>query len=105
MNDTMLILGMIAATFPIRYILFALANRFNFPTAVSEALVYVPPAVLTAIIVPAVLMPTGQTDLSLQNPYLLGALLAVAIAWFSRNLLLTIVIGMSGFLVLKHLIL
>ncbi|RRJ84430.1 AzlD domain-containing protein [Aestuariirhabdus litorea] len=105
MKDLLLILGMVAATFPVRYTLFALAGRFQFPPAVADALRYVPPAVLTAIIVPAVLMPSGETWLTLDNPYLLGALIAVAVAWFSRHLLLTIVVGMCVFLLLKHLIL
>ncbi|MCL6415565.1 AzlD domain-containing protein [Aestuariirhabdus sp. Z084] len=105
MNDLLLILGMVAVTFPVRYTLFALAGRFRFPEAVSDALRFVPPAVLTAIIVPAVLMPNGEIQLSLDNAYLIGGLIAVAIAWFSRNLLLTILIGMTSFLILKHLIL
>ncbi len=104
MNDILLITGMFAATFPVRYILFALAGRFNFPATVSDALAYVPPAVLTAIIVPAVLMPSGETDASLQNPYLSGALIAIGVSWLSRNLLLTIIVGMTSFLLLKHLV-
>ncbi|WP_426416802.1 AzlD domain-containing protein [Aestuariirhabdus sp. LZHN29] len=105
MSDLLLIIGMVAATYPVRYTLFALAGRFQFPAAVSDALRYVPPAVLTAIIVPAVVMPVGESDFSLHNPYLLGAMISVVVAWFSRHLLFTIVIGMSCFLLLKHLIL
>jgi branched-subunit amino acid transport protein len=64
-----------------------------------NALRYVPPAVLTAIIVPAVLMPGGdRIELSLQNPYLVGALVAAVAGWLSNNLLLTIVLGMVAFM-------
>ena len=63
-----------------------------------NALRYVPPAVLTAIIVPAVLIPTGEgVNFSYTNAYLVGAVAAFGISWFSQNLLLTIVLGMAAF--------
>ncbi len=98
MNEVYLILGMAVVTFLIRYPMFALAGRVEFPKVLARALRYVPPAVLTAIIVPAVLMPKGTTlNLSYTNAYLVGALVAVAVGWFKRNLLLTIVAGMTAF--------
>ena len=79
--------------------MFLLAGRYEFPAGVTNALRFVPPTVLTAIIVPAVLIPTGETiDLSVTNAYLVGALVAVGVGWFSKNLLLTIVVGMAAFL-------
>jgi branched-subunit amino acid transport protein len=98
MNEVYLIAGMMLVTFGIRYSMFVLAGRYEFPAGVVNALRFVPPAVLTAIIVPAVLIPSGQSiDMSLNNTYLVGALVAVAVSWFSKNLLLTIVIGMVAF--------
>ncbi len=100
----MLIVGMTAVTFFIRYSLFAAAGRFYFPGWLSQALNYVPPAVLTAIIVPALLMPSGQQiELSLDNNYLIAGVLAMFIAWFSKNLLATIVLGMAIFGALQWL--
>ena len=90
---------MAIVTFGIRYSMFVLAGRYEFPAGVINALRFVPPAVLTAIIVPAVLIPNGETiDVSLSNAYLIGALVAVGVGWFSKNLLLTIVAGMIVFL-------
>lgn len=98
MNEVYLIAGMMLVTFGIRYSMFVVAGRYEFPTGVVNALRFVPPAVLTAIIVPAVLIPTGESiDISLSNAYLVGALAAMALSWFTRNLLLTIVIGMAAF--------
>ena len=93
-----LIAAMALVTFSIRYFMFALGERIKFPELLIQALRYVPPTVLTAISVPAVLMPTGEVDFSYSNPYLLGALVACAVGWFSQNLLLTIVSGMLAFL-------
>lgn len=94
-----MVAGMALVTFAIRYVLFPVSGRFRFPETVERGLRYVPPVVLTAIIVPSVLMPDGKTlYLNLSNPYLIGALAACAIGGLFRNLLLTIVMSMVVFL-------
>jgi branched-subunit amino acid transport protein len=105
MAELYLIAGMALVTFIIRYSMFAVAGRTEFPGWLSNALRYVPPTVLTAIITPAVLIPDG-TDIQLNwtNPYLVGALIAWGVGWFSKNLLLTIVIGMTAFLIWQWLL-
>jgi len=60
MTEVYLIGGMTLVTFLIRYTMFAVAGRFEFPALFERGLRYVPPAVLTAIIVPAVLIPKGD---------------------------------------------
>ena len=98
MNELYLIAGMAVVTFVIRYSMFAVAGRFEFPDSLNNALRYVPPTVLTAIIVPSVLMPNGEAiDVSWSNAYLVGAIVAAVIGWTSKNLLLTIVVGMTVF--------
>jgi len=98
MNELYLIAGMALVTFGIRYSMFALAGRVEFPTRLVNGLRYVPPVVLTAIIVPAVLIPGGeQIEVTYNNPYLVGALAAFGIGWVSKNLLLTITVGMLAF--------
>jgi branched-subunit amino acid transport protein len=98
MRELFLIAGMALVTFAIRYSIFLVAGRVEFPTRLVSALRYVPPTVLTAIIVPAVLIPTGEgVNLNYTNAYLVGALAAFGISWFSQNLLLTIVLGMAAF--------
>jgi branched-subunit amino acid transport protein len=99
MSEVYLLAGMMVVTFGIRYSMFVVAGRTEFPPQLVNALRYVPPAVLTAIIVPAVLIPDGQTiNGSLQNPYLVGAVVAALTSWLSNNLLLTIVLGMIAFM-------
>ena len=89
--EAVLLLGMGVITFAIRYTLFAVGHRVRFSPLVQQALGYVPVAVLTAIIVPAVVMPAGNSlQLTLDNAYLVGGVVAVLIAAFSRNLVLTI---------------
>lgn len=91
--------GMAVVTFSIRYVLLPFSGRIRLSPAVQRALGYVPPAVLTAIIVPMSLMPGGQAiKLSLANPYLVGALATVIIGRVGKNLLVTIVGGMVVFM-------
>ncbi|MEH6577127.1 MAG: AzlD domain-containing protein [Amphritea sp.] len=101
MNEVSLIAGMFVATFSVRYVLFAVAGRVHFPGWLNIALGFVPPAVLTAIIVPAVLMPQGDIWLSLANPWLLAAIVAALVALIRKDLLTTIVVGMLVFIGLR----
>lgn len=98
METAYLIAGMFFVTFSIRYGLLPLSGRIRFSPGVQRALSYVPPAVLTAIIVPMALIPDGQTlQVSIANPYLVGTVFTVLIGWFSKNLMVTIVGGMAVF--------
>ena len=90
---------MALVTFSIRYVLFAVAGRFEFPKTIQTALQYVPPTVLTAIIVPSLLYPSGEAlQLNFQNTYLFGGTVAFGVGLWRKNLLLTIVVGMLAFL-------
>ena len=59
-NEVLLILGMALVTFATRYPVLAWFSKRPLPERFKAALNYVPAAVLTAIIVPAVLAPSGQ---------------------------------------------
>jgi len=96
-REIFLILGMAAVTFGIRFVLFALADRMTLPNLVERSLKFIPPAVLTAITVPAVLMPEGSLDISLGNSYLVAGVLATIAGILSKNLLITILVGLIGF--------
>ncbi len=99
LEEIYMIAGMAIVTYGIRYIMFPVSGRFQFPHLFERGLRYVPPVVLAAIIVPSVLMPTGDTlNLKLSNPYLIGALTACVVQGVFKNLLLTIVVSMVVFL-------
>ncbi len=96
-EEAWMIVGMMAVTFGIRYFLFALADRIRLAPWLEHSLKFIPPAVLTAITVPAVLLPKGDWQVSLANPYLVAALLSLAAGILTRNLLATIAIGLAAF--------
>ncbi|MBU1330064.1 MAG: AzlD domain-containing protein [Gammaproteobacteria bacterium] len=101
MENWLLIAGMLAITFATRYSLFAFPD-LRFPTLVRQGLHYVPTAVLTAIVVPGMLLPDGQHwQLGLDNAYLWAGLAAIAIAALTRHLLATIGGGFLLFFLLR----
>ncbi|MEB3211539.1 MAG: AzlD domain-containing protein [Leptolyngbyaceae bacterium] len=101
MNEFLMITGMAIATFAIRYVMFGASNRITLSPAVLNALRYVPPVVLTAIVVPEVLMSEGSLQVSYLNARLVGAIAAILVAWKTKNLLWTILLGMTTFFLWK----
>lgn len=104
MNEVVLIAGMALVTFAVRYPPLALVSKIDLPERVVTALRYVPPVVLAAIIVPAVLMRGQSLYLAVDNTRLLATVLSALVMWRSKNLLLTIVLGMAVFLLLQAVI-
>jgi len=62
-----------------------------------QFLSYAAPAVLTAIIAPMVLVKEQALYVSLHNNYLIGAIIACLLAYFTRNTLLTVLVSMGIF--------
>ena len=98
MNEAVLILGMMAVTVLVRYPVLALVGRFKMPAPIIKALGYVPVAVLTAISVPEMLSPGGEFSISYLNAHLVAGVATIVVAWRTKNLLATIVLGMTLFL-------
>jgi branched-subunit amino acid transport protein len=98
------ILGMGMVTYAIRLSFILLLERVEIPWRVRQALRFVPPAVLSAIIFPELLRPHGALDLSLGNVRLLAGLLAALVAWRTRNVLLTIALGMGALWILQAIL-
>lgn len=88
-------------TFGMRLSFIYLLGRFEVPEAMRRALRFVPPAVLSAIVFPELLRPTGSMDLSLDNHRLLAGVIAILVAWRTKNMLLTILLGMILLLILQ----
>ncbi|MBN1120587.1 MAG: AzlD domain-containing protein [Anaerolineae bacterium] len=98
-REVIMILGMMLVTFGVRYPVLALVGKIDLPEGVFRALRYVPPAVLTAITVPALFMPDGEhVFISHTNAYLVAGIVAVIVSWKTKSLVLTILIGMAVFL-------
>lgn len=100
METWLLIFGMLAVTFATRFSFFAWPD-LRFPRLVEQGMHYVPVAVLTAIVVPAMVMPDGHLALDWRNAYLLAGVLAIVIAAVTRHLLATIAGSLLSFFLLR----
>jgi branched-subunit amino acid transport protein len=89
---TILVMGFV--TFGIRFSLIALADRMTLSTTVRSGLKYVPIAVLSAIIFPDIFVQQGQIAFAWSNPFLISALAAGTTAWFTKNVIATLAVGL-----------
>jgi len=96
---TLICIGLL--TFAIRLSFISLFGRREIPTFLLSVLRFVPVTVLSAIIFPALFLYGNRLDLSLSNTRLLAGILAAIVAWRSKNVLLTIVVGMVGLWLLQ----
>jgi branched-subunit amino acid transport protein len=90
-------------TYAMRLSFIILYSRWQMPEGVRRGLRFVPPAVLSAILVPDLLVPNGVLELSLNNVRLLAGMAAILVAWRTRNTLVTILAGMVILLLLGWL--
>ncbi len=102
------ILLMTSIVFLSRYLFLEPAIPLKLNNTMRRFLRYSSPAVLTAIWGPIVFAPEQALFISLENPYLIGAITTLMLYWKSRNVLLTIGISMALFLfynlvVIEHL--
>ncbi|NEP84157.1 MAG: AzlD domain-containing protein [Okeania sp. SIO3B3] len=82
-------------TFAIRASFIFLAGRVEMPLWFKRGLRFVPAAVLPALVMPALAYQQGELALSVSNERLVAGLMAALIAWYTKNVLLTISVGMA----------
>lgn len=81
-------------TYALRASFLAAARRLvDLPPLTERVLRQIPPAVLAALVVPSLVRPDG--DLDLWQPRLLAGVLAAVVSWRTRNIALTLVVGMG----------
>ncbi len=79
--------------------LFLFERLGDVPEGVEMALDMVPAAVLSALVVPAVVAPEGAIALS-GNGRIPAALVAAVVAWYTESILATIVAGLVALMIL-----
>jgi len=95
------IIGLTAVTIVTRSFFLVLGDRIPLPERVQHALRYAPTCALVALIAPEVLTVSGQVALSLDNAKLLAATAAVIFMLATRNMVVTMAIGMGAYTALR----
>jgi branched-subunit amino acid transport protein len=98
-----LIILMALVTYLPRFLpLFLLARR-KLPALLESWLSYVPVAVLAALLGPALFMPGGKLTLQpTLNPFFWAAIPSFLIAFLTRNMFLTVLVGMGSVAALRY---
>ena len=80
-----------------RMAMVALIDRDMLGTKVKEALNYVPAAVFPAIIFPGVFFNDFGSLVQITDPKIYGAIVALVVGFFSKNVIATIVSGLLSY--------
>ncbi len=80
-----------------RMAMVALINREMLGAKVKEVLNYVPAAVFPAIIFPGVFFDDFGSFVEFTNPKIYGALVALIVGFYSRNVIATILSGLLSY--------
>lgn len=100
----LLFIGAALGTFALRFSFIYLFGKFDMPAWLQKALRFVPASVLAALVFPALLYPNGIFDFSLNNIHLLAGIGGGLVAWKTKNVLWTLIVGMGLFWVLPLVI-
>ena len=98
-----IILGMAAVTFLTRFGAQAVFRRTGIPPWFNRWFKHVPTGILTALIVPPLLLPKGSLDLTYHNPYLVAGVVAALAAYIARSVPLTMGVGLATIILLRAL--
>jgi branched-subunit amino acid transport protein len=91
-----------AGTLVLRASFLIFAGRLvDLPPLTQRILRQIPPAVLAALVVPSLVRPAGSVDL--WQPRLLAGVVAAAVSWRTRNVGLTLVVGMAVLVAVQQL--
>ena len=99
----LIIMGMAAVTFFTRFASAVLFRKTGVPVWFERWMKHVPTGMLTALIMPALLLPKGYLDVSVHNHYLWAGLVAITATYLFRNAIVTMSLGLVVMLSLRLL--
>ena len=100
MSNLALIIYCGLITFLTRFSMIALIKKEMFNDRVREVLSYVPSAIFPAIIFPAIFIDNSGSVQIEDNPKILAAIIAMLVGVLSRNIILTILLGLLSYWVI-----
>ena len=84
-------------TYFTRMIMIALVSRDMLGDRIKAVLAYVPSAVFPAIIFPAIFINDYGSFIEMNDPKIFGAIVAIIVGYFSRNVIATILSGLISY--------
>jgi branched-subunit amino acid transport protein len=84
-----------AGTYFMRSIFIVRGDRTTLPGLIEQGLKYVGPAVLSSLIAVSIAQGTGIMGIITPRPETVGMVVCVAVAWWRKNVVLTVVVGLA----------
>lgn len=91
-----LILGMSIVTQLPRIMPLIILTKMSLPTIIIRWLKHIPVAVLSALLLPALLLPGGDLSLTFGNTAILSSIPCMLVAAKTKNLFLTVLTGIAA---------
>tara|TARA_B100002019_G_C20755661_1_gene350596 strand:- start:39 stop:350 length:312 start_codon:yes stop_codon:yes gene_type:complete len=91
-------------TYLSRMTMVTLIKREMLNNKIKEVLVYVPSAVFPAIIFPGVFLNDYGNFVEFSDPKIFGALIAIVVGFYSKNIIFTILSGLISYWVIIFLL-
>ena len=100
--QSLIVAGII--TYFMRMSMVALVNRNLLSDKIKAVLAYVPSAVFPAIIFPGIFINDYGTFIEMNDPKIFGAIIAILVGYFSRNVIATILSGLFSYWIIIFII-
>lgn len=90
----LIIIGMALVTYIPRALPIIGLSKIPLPSIILKWLSFIPVAVLSALLLPSLVVTEAELNLNINNSFLLASIPAIVVAFWKRSLLLTVVVGM-----------
>ena len=91
-------------TYFARMTMVAIVSRDMMGDKIKAVLAYVPSAVFPAIIFPGIFINDYGTFIEMNDPKIFGAIVAILVGYFSRNVIATIISGLFSYWIIIFLL-
>ncbi|MDN5332518.1 MAG: hypothetical protein PWP45_1743 [Tepidanaerobacteraceae bacterium] len=103
-NYLFLLFGMALVTYLPRLMPALILSKRNIPEVLVKFLNYIPVSVLSALLVPSILVVDDKINISPSNTLLLTSILTFPLAYKIRNMFLTVIAGMIIIVILNRIL-
>ena len=90
-----IILGASIVTYCTRFPLMVISGKREIPPKLTKFMSFIAPAILTSLIVPTIFTSQGNIDISFNNKYLIASVITALVAYFSKNMLVAMITGIT----------
>lgn len=99
----MMLLAMLFVTYIPRVLPLLILSRMEVPDIIIRWLRFIPVAILSALLTPGLLMLDGELMFNFSNIFLLAAVPTFIVAYYKKNIFITVIIGMLAVMILRYL--